>query len=420
MRATAHPLRIVVIAPLRYPIREPHAGGLESSIWHQVDQLRARGHHVTLAAVEGSDFLDQSPESFVLPPVVWAADEVPNDVDYPVGYEDRALPALERALAHIAAHSDEFDVVHNHSLHGTPLAWAGRLGVPMVSTLHTPVLPQLVAAHASAVAPASRFIAVSAHTAGEWMPVGIESTVVPNAVDADRWPLGPGGPDLVWFGRIVEEKGAHLAIRAAKLLGRRIVLAGRIGDPRYFEQEVAPLLGPDAVYLGELRQPELAALVGRSRCALVTPVWQEPFGLIIAEAMMTGTPVACFDTGGVSEVVGDLPGTRLVAMGSVKQLAAAAEQLIARGDGDAGIRRRTRTEAVQRFSLGVRVLELETMYRRLMLDGTLGAALHAVPALPGSAGAGDSALPGSAGAVASALPVTAAAAAASPSPAARS
>ncbi|MDF2442532.1 MAG: hypothetical protein JWR01_735 [Subtercola sp.] len=395
MKPTAHPLRIAVIAPLRYPIREPHAGGLESSIWHQVDSLRRRGHRVTLAAVEGSDFLEDGPPEFVLPPVVWAPGEQPNDVDYPLGYEAYALPALERALEHIALHSDGFDVVHNHSLHGTPLAWAGRLGVPMVSTLHTPVLVDLVQAHARSAAPTSRFTAVSTHIAAEWMPAGISSTVVPNAVDAERWPLGPGGPDLVWFGRIVEEKGAHLAIRAARLVGRRIVLAGRIGEPGYFESEVQPLLGPDAEYVGELRPDDLARLVGRSSCALVTPVWQEPFGLIIAETMMTGTPVACFDTGGVSEVVGAAGGgssaaARLVPMGDVAGLAAAAAELIARGEADAGIRSRTRAGAVARFSLDARVLELETMYRQLALDGTLGVpdtgAVPDIGAVPGFAG----------------------------------
>ncbi|RFA19027.1 glycosyltransferase [Subtercola boreus] len=372
MRPASHPLRIAVIAPMRYAITEPHAGGLESSVWHQVDTLRARGHHVTLAAVAGSDFLDNSPDALVLPPVVWGPGEAPNDVDYPVGYLPGALRALEGALSYIASHSDEFDVVHNHSLHGTPLAWSGRLGVPMVSTLHTPVLPDLVAGHAVDSSSPSRFIAVSTHTASEWMPAGIESTVVPNAVDASRWPLGPGGPDLVWFGRIVVEKGAHLAIRAALGLGRRIAIAGRIGDPEYFENEVRPLLGANAVYLGELRQPELAELVGRSSCALVTPVWEEPFGLIIAEAMMTGTPVACFDTGGVSEVVGTMPGARLVTMGDVAGLASAADELIRAEQRDAGIRRRTRVDAVARFSLEMRVLELEVMYRQLMLDGTLG------------------------------------------------
>ncbi|RFA13558.1 hypothetical protein B7R22_12930 [Subtercola boreus] len=389
MRPTAHPLRIAVIAPLRYPIREPHAGGLESSIWHQVDSLRRRGHRITLAAVEGSDFLHDGPPEFVLPPVVWGSDEQPNDVDYPAGYEAHALPALERALAHIARHSDEFDVVHNHSLHGTPLAWAGRLGVPMVSTLHTPVLVDLVQAHARSAAPTSQFTAVSTHTADEWMPAGISSTVVPNAVDAERWPLGPGGPDLVWFGRIVEEKGAHLAIRAARLLGRRIVLAGRIGEPDYFENDVQPLLGPDAEYVGELRPDELARLVGQSSCALVTPVWQEPFGLIIAETMMTGTPVACFETGGVAEVVGAVgagsSSARLVPMGDVAGLAVAAAELIARGEADAGIRLRTRAGAVARFSLDARVLELETMYRQLALDGTLGVVgvAAAAPVPPG-------------------------------------
>ncbi|TIH40177.1 glycosyltransferase [Subtercola vilae] len=379
--SAAH-LNIVVIAPLRYPITEPHAGGLESSIWHQVNQLRQRGHRVTLCAVEGSDFMQLSPPEFVMPPVVWAPGELPNDVDYPAGYLDTALPSLERALAFIAAHPGRFDLVHNHSLHGTPLAWAGRLGVPMVSTLHTPVLPGLVAGHALSDGPGSRFVAVSSHTSAEWMPAGIVSDVLPNAVDSELWPAGEGGSDLVWFGRIVVEKGAHLAIDAAQLLGRRIVLAGRVGDPEYFENEIRPRLGTEAVYVGELRQPELAALVGQSACALVTPVWQEPFGLIIAETLMTGTPVACFETGGVAEVVAGMRGAGLVPVGDVPSLAVVADELIGSELQRRGIRSLVRAEAIAKYSLAARVLELEELYEQLVMEWAAVGPVAAANATP--------------------------------------
>ncbi|MCU1479887.1 MAG: glycosyltransferase [Subtercola sp.] len=388
------PLRIAVIAPLRYPIAEPHAGGLESSIWHQVNHLRRRGHHVVLCAVEGSDFLQNSPVEFVMPRADWGDATDANDIDYPAGYLAAALPALEGALDYLQAHATEFDVVHNHSLHGAPLRRAGQLGIPMISTLHTPVLPELVSAHADGTAAdgvadvvgavggvaggasraaghtsmratrrGSRFVAVSSHTATEWGAAGITSTVLPNAVDASRWPLGPGGDDLVWFGRIVVEKGPHLAVETARLLGRRLVLAGRVGDPAYADEYLWPQLGPDVVYAGDLRHDALAELVGRSACALVTPTWQEPFGLIIVEALMCGTPVASFDAGGIAEVVRGLDGARLAPMADCTELAAAAESLIA-GSRAPGARSGIRHQALERFSLDTRIGELETLYRR--------------------------------------------------------
>ncbi|GAA4680202.1 glycosyltransferase [Frondihabitans cladoniiphilus] len=367
----SRPLRIAVIAPLRYPISQPHAGGLESSVWNQVRTLRSRGHRVVLCATEGSDFLDGGPAEFTLPRPVWDDESLATDTTYPDGYLDRAFAALDRAMEYLRDHADDFDVVDNHCLHGLPLGWADRLGIPMVSTLHTPTLPALLEAHASCGEPRSRFLAVSRHTAREWAVEGIETTVVPNGIDTDRWMLGPGGPDLVWFGRIVPEKGAHLAIRAARLAGRRLVLAGRIGDADYFEREVAPFLGNGVEYVGPLGQADLAELVGRSACALVTPVWEEPFGLVIAEALATGTPVAAFDTGGVAEVAGSSTGARLVAMGDVEALARAATALAEGAAHDRHLRAAIRDGVVERFSLEARAATLEGIYSALA-DGFAG------------------------------------------------
>lgn len=355
------PRTIAVIAPLRHPIREPHAGGLEAMVWDRVRMLRARGHRVLLCAVEGSQFLQGGPAEFRLPAVVWPDERDATDSTYPPGHLERAIPALETALDFIRRHADTIDLVDNHSLHPEPLTWAGRLGVPVVTTLHTPPLPRLVAA-ACAAEHHGRLLAVSAHTAAEWREHGVEALVMPNAIDASRWHLGPGGRDLVWFGRIVPEKGVHLAVRAARLTGRTLRIAGRVGDVPYFQEHIRPFVGDGVDYLGPLGQPALADLVGGSACALVTPLWQEPFGLVVAEALATGTPVAAFDTGGIGEVAGSASAVRLVPMGDAAALAEAAEQLASARGRDRRQRRQARAAAVARFSLGHRAAELETIF----------------------------------------------------------
>jgi glycosyltransferase involved in cell wall biosynthesis len=351
---------IAVIAPLRHPIREPHAGGLEAMVWDRVRMLRARGHRVLLCAVEGSQLQEDGPAEFRLPPVVWPDPRDATDSTFPPGHLERAIPALEAALGYIRRHADTIDLVDNHSLHPQPLTWAARLGVPMVTTLHTPPLPRLVAA---ARAPEHRghLLAVSAHTAAEWREHDVEAYVMPNAIDTTRWRLGPGGRDLVWFGRIVPEKGVHLAVRAARMTGRTLRIAGRVGDVAYFEEHVRPFLGAGVDYAGPLGQPELADLVGGSACALVTPLWQEPFGLVVAEALATGTPVAAFDTGGIGEVAGGSPAVRLVGMGDAEVLAEAAEHLAAH---DHDQRLLARAAALSRFSLDRRAAELESFFDR--------------------------------------------------------
>jgi glycosyltransferase involved in cell wall biosynthesis len=352
---------IAVIAPLRHPVRQPHAGGLEAMVWDRVRVLRARGHRVLLCAVDGSQFQENAPAEFRLPAVVWPDETEATDSTYPPGHLDRAVPALEEALDFIRRHADTIDLVDNHSLHPQPLARAGRLGVPVVTTLHTPPLPALV--EAAAEYP-GRFLAVSAYTAAEWRDHGIDAVVMPNAIDGSRWRLGPGGHDLVWFGRIVPEKGVHLAVRAARLTGRTLHVAGRVGDVPYFQTHIRPFLGDGVQYLGPLRQPDLARLVGAGACALVTPLWSEPFGLVVAEATATGTPVAAFDTGGIGEVAGTARAVRLVPMGDVEALAAAADQLANARGADRRLRRQARAAAVARFSLDRRVAELEAVFDR--------------------------------------------------------
>jgi glycosyltransferase involved in cell wall biosynthesis len=357
----ARPRTIVVIAPLRHPIREPHAGGLEATVWDRVRVLRDRGHRVLLCAVEGSQFQEDAPPEFRLPAVVWPDETEATDSTFPPGHLERAIPALEDALDYIRRNADTIDVVDNHSLHPQPLTWAERLGVPVVTTLHTPPLPRLVEA-ARAAADPGRFLAVSAYTAAEWREHGVGALVMPNAIDGNRWLLGPGGRDLVWFGRIVPEKGLHLAVQAARLTGRVLRIAGRVGDIPYFQQHIRPFLGDGADYLGPLGQPELARLVGGSACALITPLWEEPFGLVVAEAMATGTPVAAFDTGGIGEVAGTASAVRLVPMGDVEALAEAAEQLASDRGRHRQRRRQARAAAVARFSLDRRAAELETVF----------------------------------------------------------
>lgn len=360
-------LRIVVIAPLRFPISWPHAGGLESAVWNEVAQLRARGHHVTLIAAEGSDGVTPG-TPFATPAVTWPAASRPTDDSYPPSYEALAVPALDRALDLISTHPDAYDVISNHCLHGLPLRRAGELGLPMLSTLHTPVDDDLVAAHAAATGRRSSFLSVSEHTRATWAAAGIESSVLANAVDPDAWPLGPGGPAVVWFGRIVPEKAPHIAIDVAEQLGRPLVIAGRVGDAQYAERHVFPRLNRQIEYAGQLTPGRLAELVGRSACSIATPAWEEPFGLVAPEALMCGTPVASFAAGGVPEIARGSVGMATAAQGDTAELAALAGGLIARSTADPSFRASIRAGAVHRFSLAARIDALEERFHALLAD----------------------------------------------------
>ena len=361
---SARPLRIVVIAPLRFPLRRPHSGGLESAVWSEVDALRDRGHDVTFIAPEGSDFLPDACV-FRLPPVVWRGDEEPTDKTWPASYRREIVPALGRALDEIAAHPERYDVISNHCLDPLPLRRAPHLGVAMVTTLHTPVDGAAVSAHAAAGGVGSDFLSVSTHTKMQWDAAGVPSELLPNGVDPKAWTLGPGGDDLVWFGRIVPEKAPHVAVEVAHRLGRRLVIAGRIGDESYARDVLFPSFGDGVEYAGELAPGPLAALVGRSGLALATPAWAEPFGLVGPEALMCGTPVVGFAVGGVPEIAAATMGMQLVAPGDVAAMTARAASMLPSGK-DAEFRAVVRETAERRFSLDLRIDALEASFARLL------------------------------------------------------
>ena len=121
-------LRIAVIAPGRYPIRQPYAGGLETMVASLVAGLRAAGHEVDLFAARGSEGHVRQVE---VPGVVAST-----DTGYPPGTREAETAAFRKALAYIAGRG--YDVIHNNSLHPLPLAIAGSGGPALLTTLHTP------------------------------------------------------------------------------------------------------------------------------------------------------------------------------------------------------------------------------------------------------------------------------------------
>jgi glycosyltransferase involved in cell wall biosynthesis len=292
-------VRIAIIAHLKHAIREPYAGGLEMHTHLLATALRSRGHDITVFASTRSEpalGLEAICDETALRTVGVA--EAP---DVAFFKEHHAYLTLMNALRH-----RNFDIVHNNSLHYLPVAMADALPMPVVTTLHTPPFCWLESGIRVCRSPHASFVAVSESVRRAWSPITAIDRVVLNGIDLSRFAYQAepdAEPYFVWYGRIVPEKGLHLAIDAARRIGVQLRFSGPISDDEYFAEEIAPRLSSDVVYLGHLAHTALATVIGGARVFLCTPRWEEPYGLVVAEALACGVPVAAFRRGAIPEIV---------------------------------------------------------------------------------------------------------------------
>lgn len=313
-------MKIGIIGHLKHPIRKPFMGGLETFTYNVTKELIANGHDVTLFASEQSD------PSLNVYPII-------SDVDY-----DRET--LSRFRSHelcedfISTHHaylelmqdiDDwgFDVIFNNSLNYVPITMGTLIGTPMVTVLHTPPIFEMKRAlHSARKYPQLHYVSVSETNAVLWKPYVDRCLVIRNGIDLDSWTFQERNEReyVVWFGRIHPDKGTHLAIEAAKLAGKRIMVVGSIADRHYFETYVAPLLGDGAQWTSHCTHEKLNVLIGRAEVSVITPCWEEPFGLVVAESLACGTPVAGFARGALPTIVTERTGC-LTAACSTNELA---------------------------------------------------------------------------------------------------
>src|SRR3989344_5661630 len=106
------------------------------------------------------------------------------------------------------------------------------------------------------------------------------------------------------MGSITPHKNQKTGISVAKSVGIKLVIAGKIGDASYYAKEIAPLVdGKSVIHQGELGMEEKVKLYQGAQALLFPILWEEPFGLVMIEAMACGTPVVAYGRGAVPEVV---------------------------------------------------------------------------------------------------------------------
>ncbi|HEX5596417.1 MAG TPA: glycosyltransferase family 4 protein [Micromonosporaceae bacterium] len=283
-------LRIAMVVPPWYELPPPGYGGLEQVCSALVDALVARGHHVTLFGAGSETGTDSE---FV----------ATSELQHP------RLGQILPELAHLARTDrmiaeDSFDVVHDHTTAGPLLA--PRRGVPTVVTVHgkpTGELGDIL----SGVDPSVGLVAIS-HAQRRLNPNLPWIATVYHGLPAEELDLQPARHDgpVLWLARFTADKGPDLAVRACQEAGLPLVLAGKCNEPnerRYLQDAVEPLLGPETTLLVNPDRERTVALLRAARCLIMPIRWDEPFGMVMLEAMAIGTPVVALNRGAVPELV---------------------------------------------------------------------------------------------------------------------
>lgn len=329
-------LRVALLAPLVSPIREPQIGGVATLVTDLALGLGVAGCEVDVFAASGSSFDGLNIVDTGVDAAGLAATLVrPLAGPAPPEVEGRALRAAREAFrsAFGAIARGGYDVVHCHAFDAPAIELGEMAGAPLVQTLHLPPDPRISQALRAAAARARppTVAAVSRSQRRGWERHNRIDVLLQAGVPTDRigWSAEPDGP-LLFAGRLSPEKGALEAIEIAARSGRPLVVAGGRYDPAYAEEveRAARRAGRERVsFVGALPREDLWRRMAASSALLFPIRWEEPFGMVTAEAQAAGCPVVGFGRGALADVVIDGVTGAIVTPGDVPGAARMLENL---------------------------------------------------------------------------------------------
>lgn len=285
-------MRIAQIAPLWERVPPPTYGGTELVVSLLTEELVRRGHEVTLFA--SGDSITQAQLESVHPQALRLDPSVREAAIYEM-----------LQLSQVYERAKEFDIIHSH-MGCAALPYANLVKTPTVHTLHGIFTPdnEKMFVHSRK----QPFVSISDSQREPRLGLNCVATVY-NGVDPNTYTFYPQPSDppyLAFLGRLSPEKGTHHAIDIAKRTGSVLKMAGKIDavDVEYYEEQIKPHIdGEQIQYLGEANHVQKNILLGNAVATLFPITWREPFGLVMIESMISGTPVIAMELGSTSEVI---------------------------------------------------------------------------------------------------------------------
>jgi glycosyltransferase involved in cell wall biosynthesis len=336
-------VRIAHIAPVATTIPPPKSGSVETMTSLLTEGLVARGEDVSLFAT--ADSKTSAKLTAIYPHGYWHDENM---------WPWELYEMLNLAAAVERAH--EFDLIHYEAAYyPISLAFNRLSATPIVQTLHHSPSPAEVKLWTRY--PDAPFVAISQEQARLLDGLNVVDTVL-HGIDTGSFTFREHPDDyLLFLGRFTQGKGVLQAIEIAKRVGMRLILAA--AEDAYYREHVARHVdGRLIVYHGEADHPTKVKLYGGARALLYPIQSPEPFGLVLAEAMACGTPVAALDRGAVREIVDD--GVTGVVFETVEQMAEELARVLNLN------RRVVRERAVARFGAERMVDEYLAVYRRIV------------------------------------------------------
>lgn len=286
--------RIAQIAPLWIPVPPRTYGGTELVVYNLIEELIKREYKVSLLAS------GDSKTNAELIPITEKAIWLEHNIRNPHAPIIRMIKILFDRFR-------DFDLIHNHfDFFSFPLSLHSDCP-SFFTTVHRPV--DFQSAQTMLAYDKIKFCAISNDHKKSMEEYGIPVIgVVPNGIEIERYEFNDSPGDyFLYLSRINKQKGVISAIEAAKMAGKKLIVAGNIVGGEewlYFMHEIQPLLNSENIcFRGQVDFNEKIMLFKNAKALLYPIERREPFGLVMTEAMACGTPVIGFNNGSVSEVV---------------------------------------------------------------------------------------------------------------------